>query len=342
MEKEQHKKWGFLLLFLFLFLSFAFLLWYFSQHQDKTGTNTDPNSFSPFNRNIKQPVRAPSTDIPYQEPARASTTEPRTSTPSSQTTPTQENVSTEPSYRITPSSSFYQREPGERETFNIPSQQRTSEPVVYSEPSGGTQGGSPTYMNNYGYSYAQESYQTGTQRQGSEAKKPKVSAVDQFAAMDKEVFGYVSGLGWTELLGGVGQQVFDMIYSLTPQGTTHATLGTLLGGTGGAAGMMGGGFGGGGGGGAVMNFGGMVNQITQCTCNASVMLDILDVRSQQISLIVQYGLTQIYSNYNINGIGQNVLGNYVSGGTCLVYHGEDCSSEGSPVGTITMIGTSAF
>lgn len=160
--------------------------------------------------------------------------------------------------------------------------------------------------------------------------------------LDKQIFGYVSGLGWTQLLGDTGQQIFDFLYGITPQGSTNATLGKLvgIGGGGGGGGGMGG-FGSfGGGGGASLNFGGRVSRVTYCTCSASLMLDINDVRGQMISLIYQPGATILYSNYNIYGTGQNVLGNYNSGGSCMVYHGEDCTAEGSPSGTMSQIGTS--
>lgn len=160
-----------------------------------------------------------------------------------------------------------------------------------------------------------------------------------FAELDKQIFGYVSGLGWTQLLGDTGQKVFDFLYGTTPQGSTNATLGGLVG-IGGSGGGFGGGFGGMGGGGSSLSFGGRVSRVTYCTCSASLMLDINDVRGQMISLIYQPGVSILYANYNVYGTGQNVLGNYSSGGSCLVYHGEDCSSEGSPQGMISQIGTS--
>jgi len=104
-----------------------------------------------------------------------------------------------------------------------------------------------------------------------------------------------------------------------------------------ASGMFGGG---GGGSSGTQNFGGSVTKVTRCTCGPSSMLDINDVRGQQISVIYTPGASQLYMDYNVNGTGQNVLGTYTSGGQCMVYSGTSCRSEGNPKGTIQLIGTS--
>jgi hypothetical protein len=112
----------------------------------------------------------------------------------------------------------------------------------------------------------------------------------------------------------------------------------------GAGALLGGGSSSGGGAsGGSQTFSGRVSNVTYCTCSASIMLDIGGSSGGgKKSLIYTPGASQLYATFNIYGTGENVLGTYTSGGTCLVYHGEDCSSQGSPDGTIKMVGTSAM
>jgi hypothetical protein len=91
------------------------------------------------------------------------------------------------------------------------------------------------------------------------------------------------------------------------------------------------------------NFGGRITNVTYCTCMASVLLDINDVRGESKSLLFMPGASMLYSQYNVYTPGVTVLGDYTpGGGACLVYHGEDCTSEGNPQGTIHQIGTNAI
>ncbi len=90
----------------------------------------------------------------------------------------------------------------------------------------------------------------------------------------------------------------------------------------------------------MQNFGGSVTWITYCTCDASILLDIKDVRGQTKSLLYMAGVSTLYSQYNVFTTNVKVLGLYTPGGACLVYEGEDCDSQGNPDGTINKIGTS--
>jgi hypothetical protein len=174
--------------------------------------------------------------------------------------------------------------------------------------------------------------------------------------IDEQVFGVVSGLGWTQLLGGVGKEIYHTLYTLiSPSGASFATIGNVIGpavlgngggssGGGGAAGG-GGGFSGGGsiggGSGATQNFGGKVTEVTYCTCEAAILLNINDVRGNQLQLLYSSAVSKLFANYDVYGTGQEVLGTYTNGGSCLVYSGEECNTEGNPNGTILLIGTSA-
>lgn len=171
------------------------------------------------------------------------------------------------------------------------------------------------------------------------------------------IFGYASGLYELDDIFGstIGKTAADTAFMFTPEGSTGATLGQVVpggssitgtggsGGGGGLGGIGGGGFGGGGGGSGIGggNFGGKVTQVTYCTCEASIMLNINDVRGSQTQLIYMPGVSQLYANYNVYGTGQEVLGTYTQGGSCLVYVGESCETQGNPSGTIKLIGTSA-
>ncbi len=127
-------------------------------------------------------------------------------------------------------------------------------------------------------------------------------------------------------------------------GSLAGGITSLFGGGGGGGG--GGGLGalfGGSGSGATGNFGGKITNVTYCTCSVSLMLDIDDVRGQSISLIFSPGSSDLYADYNVFESGPEVLGTYSQGGgQCQVYSGESCNSQGSPQGTIKMIGTSEY
>lgn len=162
--------------------------------------------------------------------------------------------------------------------------------------------------------------------------------------IDREVSGWMFDAGLGQLTGDT--TISDLLYKLTPTGATFGTVGTFFGGGDsgggsgaalGGAGALGGAFGGG----AALNFGGMINRVTYCTCSNSILLDINDVRGSMVSVLYSNGGSTLYSNYNVYTPGVNVVGDYTSGGgSCLVYHGEDCSAEGSPQGTVIKIGTS--
>jgi hypothetical protein len=115
---------------------------------------------------------------------------------------------------------------------------------------------------------------------------------------------------------------------------------------GGIASMLGGGMGGGGGGnsgggGGGGSFGGSVTQVTRCTCGPSSLLYINQAGGGQIQLLYTPGQSTLYPNDNVNGTGQQVMGLYTQGGECKVHTATYCRTEGSPQGTISMVGTSA-
>ncbi|MES2216123.1 MAG: hypothetical protein V4481_02395 [Patescibacteria group bacterium] len=85
-----------------------------------------------------------------------------------------------------------------------------------------------------------------------------------------------------------------------------------------------------------------INNITECTCESSRLLEMTDVRGKSLSLLVTPGTIVKSNAYTMYGIhtGQSTTGDYIPGGACLVYHGEDCSSEGNPDGMIRQMGTS--
>ncbi len=325
MDQGNHKKTVFACIILLILLGIIIWIFYPRSHTPANNPDLSSNGFSPFDRtelNTSSEVQ----NITY---ARTASTSSAVRPATSQYTSAPYTPARAPS--PTPSS-FYQNQIP-RTAFSFPPA-RSSQPAESQEP------------DTSGYKYDTQgqliSYSTSTQSQtskGTSGTETKTSIID----LDRQIFGYVSGLGWTQLLGEQGTQIFNMLYATTPQGTTNATLGKLvgIGGSGGGGGGMGGGGFGGGGGGAAQTFGGRVSRVTYCTCSASSMLDIDDVRGQTTSLIYQPGASRLYSDFNVNGTGQNVLGDYTAGGQCMVYHGEDCSSEGSPSGTITQIGTSA-
>jgi hypothetical protein len=119
-----------------------------------------------------------------------------------------------------------------------------------------------------------------------------------------------------------------------------SAIGGLAAGVGIAAGLSAA-FGGGGGAsvGVISNFGGPITVTYTCTCSSNMLLTIQDVRGQSLQLIYQPGVSILYS-YGSLRTGAQTLGNYVSGGQCLVYAGVSCTTYGAPNGTITQIGTS--
>ncbi|MEN9912654.1 MAG: hypothetical protein RLY66_62 [Candidatus Parcubacteria bacterium] len=326
-QEGGHKKLILTILVLILLLIVAGLLIPWNKPEevavDTTGNGT---VFSPFERPVDRVVDTRSPETPY-------TYVPTLETP--------EEIPEEPAIvNSAPrtQSSFYSGTQSSQ-SFNIPVSTRQTGEVAYMDTSGGiyyvpTYSPSPYYRPTYTYS-------TSTRPVSQPAAQDDGMT---FKELDKEVFGYISGLGWTQLLGDTGQKVYDILYGMSPNGGTGGTIGTFLPGAGGAGGgigaLGGGGIGGLGGGGTAMAFGGQVTRVTQCTCGNSSMLDITEATGQNISLVFQPGVSILYREANINGIGQNVLGNYTAGGACLVYHGEDCTAEGSPGGTITEVGTS--
>lgn len=94
----------------------------------------------------------------------------------------------------------------------------------------------------------------------------------------------------------------------------------------------------------VQYFGGRITMVTYCTCSASILLDIQDYTRGYVSVLYTPGVSRLYANYQVFSPGPSVIGGYVSGGTCQVYSGTQCNSQGSPMGTINTIhgiGTSA-
>ncbi len=139
-----------------------------------------------------------------------------------------------------------------------------------------------------------------------------------------------------------GDELVDKVFSYTPAGQIGKQLG--LGGAGGAGGLgssFGGGSFGGAGGAAVQNFGGRITSMTSCTCSFNLLLYVQDVRGQTLPLMYQPGATVLYKMYQPT-TGVNVLGQYTSGGQCLIYAGTSCSSGGSPIGTMIQLGTSSI
>lgn len=218
--------------------------------------------------------------------------------------------------------------------FNIPKKQTQTSQISYS----------PDYAVGYTdpktyFPYYQPKYQGAPTLQGPVAEDPVAPPEDDdFREGEKQLFGILTGLGWIQLLGGDGEDLFEDLYAYSPSGIIYDLFNKDSGGGGGIAG---GGIGGlGGGGGTSQQFGGRVTSTTQCTCSDSVLIDIQDVRGQTLSLLYVYGVSETYSYYNVQGTGQNVLGTYTSGGSCLVVSGTSCSTEGNPSGTIQKIGTS--
>lgn len=90
---------------------------------------------------------------------------------------------------------------------------------------------------------------------------------------------------------------------------------------------------------ATLNFGGPITMVFTCNCSSNQLVAIQDVRGMNKQLMFQPGVSRLYQYYNLRA-GVNSLGTYVPGGQCLVVSGYSCSTYGSPIGTITQIGTS--
>lgn len=121
-------------------------------------------------------------------------------------------------------------------------------------------------------------------------------------------------------------------------------LSSLLGGGGGGSGGGSGGSSSGGGSGNVTFFGGKITQVTYCTCSAAILLAIQDIPSKQtLQVFFRYGQSTLHANYNIFTSGINVIGGLTSGGgSCEVYNGESCDSQGNAdytIDTIRGVGT---
>ncbi len=141
-----------------------------------------------------------------------------------------------------------------------------------------------------------------------------------------------------KLIGG--DKLVDQVYSYTPTGMID---GGGLGGAAGAAAGIGGAAGAGFGASAsgLFNFGGKTVSMTTCSCSFNLLLYVLDPRGATTPLIYQPGATILYKMYTPT-VGVNVLGQYTTGGQCLVYVGTGCSSGGTPTGTMIQLGTSSL
>ena len=152
-----------------------------------------------------------------------------------------------------------------------------------------------------------------------------------------------------KLLGG--QDLVDKIYSYSPVGMIEGGGpggggGSGSGGSGGAGAASLGGIGGAGGGSSaqsasgVFNFGGKTTSMVQCACSLNILLYVLDARGATLPLMYQPGSTVLYKMYTPTA-NINVIGQYVSGGTCLL-PGSPCTTGGSPIGTMIQLGTSSL
>jgi hypothetical protein len=309
-EGSGHKKLIILLVLLLLLLVGAglFISWW-NPSQTKPDTEA-PTGFSPFDRPIDRTVDVRGPDIPWTD-----TVIPQKVVDQPVVQQTQPVIYTEPT-------SYQPAISRDSTSFTIPTSQQipqTYTPKTYVQPSSGGiyYNASPTYI--------PPSYATATpyiaENNDQEPKK------ENFLWTALEIAGFFAG----------NPADYNKITQRLVTGNYERSS-NPFGGFGGGGGGFGG-FGGGGGG-AVLEFGGRVNRVTECTCSNSVMLDIADVRGQTLSLLFQNGVSKLYSNFNVHGTGQNVLGNYTSGGACMVYHGEECDSEGNAQGVITQIGTS--
>ncbi len=123
-------------------------------------------------------------------------------------------------------------------------------------------------------------------------------------------------------------------------GSNNSSSGAAAGAVSGIAGGLTSAFGGSGSsvsGGGTQYFGGRITNVTYCTCSASILLDIQDTLRGYVSVLYTPGVSRLYANYQVFTTGPNVIGGYTSGGTCQVYSGTQCNSQGSPMGTINTI-----
>mgnify|MGYP001559162901 FL=1 len=317
-----------------LLILIGVILYVYSLFFPTTTQTDDPNnpSFSSVDRGLS-PDAVPTatstglninpftgTDTSVQVvPVRQNTPEYRDTTTNTRPTNTSTSTSTQP---VTTSTQQPQQNQPINQDSDIPAWQNQS--YFYTNTSGQrTTGGTETTRNSGGDSKSIEE-------------------------IDREVSGWMFDAGLGQLTGDTTMS--DLLYKLTPTGATFSTVGSFFGGGdddggGGAGGAaIGGGAALGGaalGGGGAMTFGGMVYNITYCTCSSSILLDIQDVRGSMTSLLYTTGSSILHSFYNVTTIGVNVLGDYTPGGaSCMVYAGTGCSAQGSPKGTILKIGTS--
>ncbi len=147
-----------------------------------------------------------------------------------------------------------------------------------------------------------------------------------------------------KLIGG--QELVNQVFGYTPAGTVGKLTGQGGSGAAGAGAIAGGIAGAAGGGRAItgtglQNFGGMTTAMVNCTCSFNILLYVQDVRGATLPLIYQPGATILYSYFRPTS-GVKVLGQYVTGGQCLIYAGTTCTTGGSPIGTMVQLGTSLY
>jgi hypothetical protein len=169
----------------------------------------------------------------------------------------------------------------------------------------------------------------------------------------KTLFTYSPGGQILKAIGG--QALVDKVFSYTPAGqikqlgdklTGNSTSGTPSKGALGAVAGIGALalFGGAAADGAKtavapLNFGGESTSMVTCTCSSNLLIYVHDVRGPTLPLIYQPGATILYKMYRPTA-GVNMLGQYISGGQCMVYAVVGCVSGGTPVGTMIQLGTS--
>lgn len=90
---------------------------------------------------------------------------------------------------------------------------------------------------------------------------------------------------------------------------------------------------------ALIAFGGKSVSMISCTCSGNFLLYIQDPRGMTLPLMYQPGVTRLYQMGNPT-VNVNLLGQYTSGGICLIPIGTGCASGGSPIGTMFQVGTS--
>jgi hypothetical protein len=91
-------------------------------------------------------------------------------------------------------------------------------------------------------------------------------------------------------------------------------------------------------------FGGKILQTIYCSCTSNFYIQFSDVTTQTtIAIIYQPGQSRLNQNHNVFSSNVNILGTYMSMGTCKIYSGNSChmlqtkgtitSSPGPGVGT---------